>query len=166
MDFFSGPREIASCSREKHEFRRRTSAYQRRGTVCKLKKHTNYNFVTLKVSRKADFCPETCRVRNSFCQKCANRWMLFWLIFFDLDTDLSFGLQLQQYKSGGQPPKAIDDRPKENGQADDSLQQQNKVRSIACSTPTTIHCLMHRRCSYIHSASTLTLHTCVRVFGK
>lgn len=35
-------------------------------------------------------------------------------------------LQLQQYKISGHPPKAIEDRPKENGQADEG-QQQNKV---------------------------------------
>jgi len=37
-------------------------------------------------------------------------------------------LQFQQYKISGHP-KALDDRPKENGQADEG-QQQNKVLKI------------------------------------
>ncbi|XP_029680993.1 liprin-alpha-1 isoform X5 [Formica exsecta] len=36
--------------------------------------------------------------------------------------------ELQQYKVSGHPPKAIEDRPKENGQADEG-QQQNKTTS-------------------------------------
>jgi len=40
-------------------------------------------------------------------------------------------LQLQQYKVSGHPPKAIEDRPKENGQADEG-QQQNKVSKTNC----------------------------------
>ena len=33
-------------------------------------------------------------------------------------------VQLQQYKASGQGSKTLEDRPKENGQADDNQQQQ------------------------------------------
>lgn len=79
-------------------------------------------------------------------------------------------LQLQQYKVSGHPSKVMEDRPKENGQADEG-QQQNKVsttdlsvRSISLDRiRTCVHKGDHR---YSHTHIIIASHTSHRSWDK